>query len=257
MHTILIWATFISSFLICFAVWRMLTTASENTDLDAKAKRRFKIVAGAYLFGWYFLMLLLAGAGVYTASPSLRLPSISIAFGVFVPIIAGLIALKISPSLRLVVSAVPRQQLIGVQFYRVLGAIFIGFYLLGELPAEFALPAGIGDIIVGVAAPLVAYLTAKNYLAANKWTIAWNVFGILDLIVAVACGFLSSPSPFQMLATDNSNRLITVLPLVLVPVFAVPLSILLHVASLKRAGFHVQEIDTYKNDLPRPASLNN
>ena len=64
--------------------------------------------------------------------------------------------------------------------------------------------------------------------------LSWNIAGILDLVVAVATGFLSSPGPFQALALENPNILITAFPLVLVPVFAVPLSILLHLATLKR-----------------------
>lgn len=64
----------------------------------------------------------------------------------------------------------------------------------------------------------------------------WNAFGLLDLVVAVGTGFLTSPSPLQLLSLQSPNELISAFPLVMVPVFAVPLSVLLHVASLaKRA----------------------
>ena len=63
---------------------------------------------------------------------------------------------------------------------------------------------------------------------------AWNLLGLLDLVVAVTLGFLSSPSPFQMLAFDAPNDLITAFPLVMVPAFAVPLSVILHLASLAK-----------------------
>jgi hypothetical protein len=61
---------------------------------------------------------------------------------------------------------------------------------------------------------------------------AWNILGLLDLAVAVTTGFLTSPSPLQMYSFDLPNELITAYPLVLVPVFGVPLAVLLHVASL-------------------------
>jgi hypothetical protein len=48
----------------------------------------------------------------------------------------------------------PPPWLIGIQLYRVLGLNFLVLYALGRLPAEFALPAGVGDVIVGLAAPL-------------------------------------------------------------------------------------------------------
>ena len=51
-------------------------------------------------------------------------------------------------------------------------------------------------------------------------------------------GMLSSPSPFQLFAFDLPNELVSVFPLVLVPVFLVPVSVLLHLASLVKASSH-------------------
>jgi hypothetical protein len=45
-------------------------------------------------------------------------------------------------------------------------------------------------------------------------------------------GFLSSPSPPQILSFDAPIQLIGAFPLVMVPIFAVPLAVLLHIASL-------------------------
>jgi hypothetical protein len=116
----------------------------------------------------------------------------------------------------------------------VVGAIFLGLYALGQLPGEFALPAGWGDVAVGLAAPVLGYMLYKGYRWSCVAAASWNVFGILDLAVAVGTGFLSSPGPFQALALESPNRLITAFPLVLVPLVAVPLSVLLHLAALKR-----------------------
>jgi hypothetical protein len=74
---------------------------------------------------------------------------------------------------------------------------------------------------------------------------AWNILGLLDLAVAVTTGFPTSPSPLQMYSFDLPNELITAYPLVLVPVFGVPLGVLLHVASfikLARLGRCLQSI---------------
>jgi hypothetical protein len=50
----------------------------------------------------------------------------------------------------------------------------------------------------------------------------------------VTTGFLTSPSAFQLFAFDLPNELISQFPLVLIPVFLVPLSVLLHLASLAK-----------------------
>jgi hypothetical protein len=63
---------------------------------------------------------------------------------------------------------------------------------------------------------------------------AWNRLGIADLVVAVTTGFLTSPSPVQLLALDRPNELITAFPLAMIPVFLVPLAVLLHLASWQK-----------------------
>jgi hypothetical protein len=133
-----------------------------------------------------------------------------------------------------VIEAVPHEWIISVQFYRALGLMFLVLYAVGRLPGMFALPAGVGDVIVGLVAPVVGIAYARNPTNAAGLVRAWNVFGIVDLIVAVGTGFLTSPSPAQVWALDAPNELISAFPLVMVPVFLVPLSILLHFASLKK-----------------------
>ncbi len=128
----------------------------------------------------------------------------------------------------------PLSWLVGVQLYRVLGVIFLVLYASGKIPGAFALPAGIGDVLTGLLAPIVALGYARRQPGAERRVLAWNVFGLLDLVVAVTMGFLTSPSPFQLLSLDAPNQLITAFPLVTVPVFAVPLSVLLHLASLAK-----------------------
>jgi hypothetical protein len=131
-----------------------------------------------------------------------------------------------------VIDATPQSWITGVQVYRALGAMFLALWLQGRMPGEFALPAGTGDVIVGLTAPFVAWLNAKQSPSAPAATIIWNLFGIADLVIAVGTGFLTSLSPYQMLAFDHPNALIAQDPFVLVPTFFVPLSIILHGLSL-------------------------
>jgi hypothetical protein len=60
----------------------------------------------------------------------------------------------------------------------------------------------------------------------------WNVLGILDLVVAIATGFITSPS--TLFSYDPPNELMAIFPLVLIPIYLVPLSLLLHLASLAK-----------------------
>jgi hypothetical protein len=103
-----------------------------------------------------------------------------------------------------------------------------------KLPAHFAGPAGYGDVLIGLAAPLIAYAYAAKASGSRALATAFNIAGIGDLVIAVGTGFLSAPSPFRLLFSSPSTELMTVLPMVLVPTFLVPIFVLLHVVSLRK-----------------------
>jgi hypothetical protein len=136
--------------------------------------------------------------------------------------------------LRTIIESAPQSWIAGVQLFRVEGVIFLILLAGGWLPGAFAWPAGVGDVLVGLLAPVVGIASARGWRSSAGWLRAWNLLGLADLVVAVTTGFLTSPSPLQMLALDRPNQLITSFPLVMIPVFLVPLAILLHFASLQK-----------------------
>ena len=195
--------------------------------------------AAAALVGWFLVAVLLASSGAYRGLPD-RLPTIQ--FGLLVPIVVGAILIWRSPLVSRLIDAVPQHWIVAVEFYRVLGIIFLALYASSQVPGWFALPAGIGDIAVGLAAPFVARAYSRDPQRHGVTVLAWNLFGLGDLIVAVAMGFLTSPSPLQLFALDRPNQLLTAFPLVLIPTFAVPVSVLLHLASLTKLARGVAPI---------------
>jgi hypothetical protein len=188
------------------------------------ASRAFWSIS-ALLVAWYFVALALTWSGFYQGALA-RTPTIP--FGLLIPIAAGVLLFRRWPLFRQAIDAVPQSWLVIFQVYRAEGLVFLILYAGGWLPGAFALPAGIGDVMVGLLAPIVG---ARG---SSGWLRAWNLLGIADLMVAVTTGFLTSPSPLQLLARDRPNELISAFPLALIPVFLVPLSVLLHLASLER-----------------------
>src|SRR5262249_30338754 len=55
----------------------------------------------------------------------------------------------------------------------------------------FAIPAGVGDLLTGLFAPLIAYWWVAGKPYARTAAIAWNMFGIADLVNAVVLGGLT------------------------------------------------------------------
>src|SRR5258708_121525 len=136
---------------------------------------------------------------------------------------AGIAMLFGSKTMRTLNTAMPPAWLIGVQTYRVAGALVLWPFLAADaVPAGFAWPAGVGDTLTGLAAPFVAWAVARNRPGARTWAVAWNWFGLIDLIVAPTAAVLSQ--------STNIGRF----PLVIVPLFlGPPLGILTHVYSLR------------------------
>ena len=187
--------------------------------------------AGLVLIIWFAAALALSWLGFFAGGPD-RIPTIEL--GLLLPILVGAIALARSTALRRIVDTVPQAWMVGIQIYRTIGAIFLTLLAAGQLPAAFAVPAGAGDVLVGLLAPLVALAVARGWKGASGLVLAWNILGLLDLVTAVSTGFLTAPSPMQLLSFDAPNLLASAFPLVMIPVYAVPISVLLHLASLMK-----------------------
>jgi hypothetical protein len=207
-----------------------------------RGERRLTVAtAAALLVGWFALAVVLGSSGVYRGT-SARLPTIE--FGILIPILIGCVAIWRSSALSRLIDAIPRHWIIAVQAYRVEGVIFLLLYATNLLPGVFALPAGAGDMATGLMGLVIGINAARGRQLRPRTVLMWNLFGIADLIVALTMGFLTSPSPLQSFAFDHPNQLISVLPLVLIPTFLVPLAILLHIISLVQLGRATARVHT-------------
>jgi hypothetical protein len=193
-----------------------------------KARMSGAALGSVLVLGAVVVALVLSALGVFVARAGTWFPPITL--GIALPLLAGLWFLRRSQFLEGVSDA----SLIRFHGFRIGGAVFLAYLALGGLPREFALPAGLGDVLVGVTALLVAHRVKTVPARSRRLAGAWNVLGLIDFALAVGTGFLTAPSPFQLLALDNPNTLITAFPLVLIPTFGVPLFALLHIASLRR-----------------------
>jgi hypothetical protein len=189
-------------------------------------------VAGAFSAGWGGWLLVtgdLANAGVYSARGGLWfLVAVGGALVVLllasrIPLVAGLLSDPRTSAL-----------LVLPHTLRILGVVFLIVMIQGQLPAAFAVPAGLGDIAIGVAAPFLARRLARGR-AARRAVVRFHVLGILDLVVAAG---IAAMVTYGLLEVTPSTELLRLLPLALVPTAAVPLAVALHVASLGSWGRH-------------------
>jgi hypothetical protein len=198
--------------------------------LAAGVGRRASIAvtaASAAVFGgWLVVSALLAGAGVYGLEPGDSVPWFLVA--VAGTLISLLLATRISIVSRILAGPGTPACLALPHTLRVVGVLFLIVMAQGHLPAAFALPAGFGDIAIGVSAPFVARRLARGTGRAEA--VRFNVLGILDLIVAGSLGFLL----FRLVEVTPSTAPLFLLPLALIPTAAVPLALALHIVSLRQ-----------------------
>lgn len=142
-------------------------------------------------------------------------------------VVAVLVSSRVA-AVRQSVDAIPLQALIGVHAARFIGMVFLILGARGELSPLFAERAGWGDITTATLA-VVLLLIGLVTTVPRRVLLAWNVLGMTDLIVAVGT------ATFVVMRGDVPGmEPLLGLPLILVPIFAVPLLFAAHVALFRR-----------------------
>jgi len=194
---------------------------------------RSPLRASLVVLAVWFVAALSAGlAGLFAPRAQVR-PPVELGVATLAPVLAFLVALATAPAIRRFVRSLSLKALTLAQSWRIAGAVFLALWANGQLPAEFALPAGLGDVLVGITAPLVAFGVVPRLPVRLPLYAAWTAFGVLDLIVAVALGILHSGTvggPTGPITT----AVIGTVPLSLIPTFFVPLTMILHIAAAYR-----------------------
>ena len=189
-----------------------------------------KLYGAMVLVLWFALVLVTISAGAFAANPQ-QLP-LALLLAVAAPPLIFAASYLASPALRTFVLDLDLVLLTAFQSWRVIGVIFLVSYAYGLLPAVFAFPAGIGDVLVGIAAPFVAIAIARNTPGWRQQVLWLNLAGLFDFALAVGTGVLTSPSSAGVLADATTSAIMSELPLSLIPTFAVPLWIIVHMISL-------------------------
>jgi hypothetical protein len=204
---------------IFVVLWRARTTVAQSGVAVASA---------VVLAGWALGAAMLARGGFFVPRDVHSPPPVGIALGLALALLT--VCLLLFPSLRALLTN--QRHLILLNVWRLVGVVFLALMMTGQMPALWALPAGIGDVIVGGVAPWIA--RGVETPDGKRDAIIFNLFGMADLVLAVGLGVMTSPGPAHVFHTTPTSELVTRFPLALVPTFLVPLAFVLHVVSLSR-----------------------
>lgn len=196
----------------------------QRTGFDNRTKLVTWTAVAVPLLVWWGAVWRLAIAGIFDSPIPALIP-----LAIVLPLAIGSFLLMRSQRIAALLDATPPTWLVGLQVYRVVGATFLVQWALGHLPGAFALPAGIGDMLTGALALPAAYLVSSGTRKGRAAAVAWNLLGILDLVVAVTLGGLSRSGLLHGLGVGTASLSY---PLIMIPVFTVPQSLILHGLSL-------------------------
>lgn len=181
---------------------------------------------------WYALAIFAGGSG-FTLRMVPPLPQI-VPFGLVVLL---LLLYWLSQSFRKWVLSVNIKLLVALHLTRFVGFYFLFLYSRGQLPYDFAVLGGWGDIIVATAALLVILLA--TLVGKSGWIIClvWNLIGLVDILFVIATAARLT------IADPQSMSELLKLPLSLLPTFLVPILIFTHIIIFirlyraRRAGY--------------------
>jgi hypothetical protein len=177
-----------------------------------------------FFWGWFAAAVAAGHWLVLQRLPPAAVPALVLALA------AGLTsaALRV-PSLRAWLETIDLRSLVLLHVSRLVGFYFLFLLQRDELPRAFALPGGLGEIVVGVMALPVVFAPLDDQGRQRAIRI-WNVVGLIDILLVVfTITRLNLTLPWQL-------RPLTELPLSLYPTFLMPLLITTHVILLQRTS---------------------
>lgn len=189
--------------------------------------RKLSLILGI----WLLLLLGLSSSG-FLSDFSTFPPRIML-----VPVIAvvTLVWIVISNKSNQAIDLLPPGWIVKMQGFRVIVELFIWWaYLDGDLPVQMTFEGRNFDILIGLTAPLVAFLWLQENKVRPALVITWNVLGILVLLNIVVIAVLSMPTPMQYFTNEPANTLVSTFPWILLPGILVVLAVVLHLLSIKQ-----------------------
>lgn len=148
-----------------------------------------------------------------------------------IPVICFWVGMRWSALFRQMVATIPTWWMVALQVYRIGGVVFVGFVASGQVPFWWGMSTGIGDVLVGAMAVLVAWGLARATTWAPRMAIGWNLLGLADIGNAVVYVFVVF---FGVVTVYPAPVLIGMHPLALIALFQVPLAIITHGVVLGR-----------------------
>lgn len=110
-------------------------------------------------------------------------------------------------------------------------------FVAKAIPVEMTFEGRNFDILAGISAPIMWWISVKRKPMKRKILLWWNVLSLGLLLNIVITAVLSLPLPFQVFGMDQPNMAILYFPFNWLPSVIVPLVMFSHLIAIKRLAF--------------------
>jgi len=237
--TVMITATIV----VCFS----LLVSSLNLTIGGR------FVAAVALALWFGLAIALGSIEAFVDAGRRPVPLTGIMFGSALIAAATLAALW--PAARRALLSAPMPILVGLHIPRLMGGMFLVLAATGRLEGPFPIFQAFGDMAAAAVAIPCLRIAARPTTDRDWILRIWNVFGALDLLVAISLAMLSTPgSAVQIIHGGVGPEAMQHLPLALIPSVLAPFWVITHgiifgqlraraSAGLRRAAWSLNDLD--------------
>ncbi len=202
-----------------------ISNSYETTDANPRGLH-IPVSYAILIAAWAAAVTALSLNGTFLPVGSAPPPAIPVA--ILLPPALFLLAYRTMPSVRAWVSALDLAAVTALQGWRIMGGVFLFLWYYGDLPALFAWLAGLGDVLVGLAAPWITAAVINKSAGWRRKSATLIAAGLVDFVVALASGVLTVTGAPLAVAGGPGSELVNAFPLVLIPVLAVPMFIIFH-----------------------------
>lgn len=198
---------------------KTLTTSAHSNHSANKVQRDFFITLAV----WFVAVIILSLSGATAYLPTRLLP-VPVILGITLP----LVFYARSKAFRDYIQSTDIRNLTLFNIWRVPAALAFWYYgSQGLLPEVFVRNAAWGDFIAGVLALVAVYALARGRAKLPSY-VGFHLFSFADFVVAVGTGFTFSLFANPLMATLKD------FPMVLIPMFGVPVTGALSLMALHR-----------------------
>ncbi len=208
-----------------------VAAALRRSGDEAEVARRWAWRLAVALLGWLALTTALAATGVLSKWDARPPPLLLLPLTAFVT----LVALVSRPAFGARLTKVPPHWLIAPQSFRVVVELALwGLLLEGRAPKQVTFEGRNLDLLVGLAAPVMAWLVVRG-LAGRRAIVGWNLVGLTVLANTIITVVTSVPGPLKLDWPGEPFTAPATWPVVWLPAFLAPLAVFFHVSSLRQA----------------------